>query len=143
MKRCGSRRTKLVLPNGINVLYRYDKASRLTNITYQGAVTNRIDYTYDAAGNRVGQASSLSTYNLPSAITNSSYNAANQQLAFGSYRMLYDSNGNVTNIVSGTATNKLLWSSRNQLTNMLGAVTATFGYDGLGRRVARTVSAVQ
>ncbi len=63
----------------------------------------------------------------------------------------YDANGNPssdsgqapTNIISGTTTNRLLWSARNQLTNMLGAVTATFAYDGLGRRVARTVSAVQ
>ncbi len=63
----------------------------------------------------------------------------------------YDANGNPssdpgqapTNIISGTTTSHLLWSARNQLTNMLGAVTATFQYDGLGRRVARTVSAVQ
>jgi hypothetical protein len=53
-----------------------------------------------------------------------------------------DANGNVTNIVSGTTTNKLVWNPRNQLTNMTGAVTAFFLYDGLGRRVVRTVSAV-
>jgi RHS repeat-associated protein len=68
--------------------------------------------------------------------------AANQQLTFGSYNILYDANGNVTNIVSGTTTNKLLWSSRNQLTNMLGAVTASFVYDGLGCRRQRVVSSV-
>jgi RHS repeat-associated protein len=72
----------------------------------------------------------------------STYNAANQQLVFGSYRMLYDAAGNVTNIVSGTTTNRLLWSARNQLTNMLGAVSATFRYDGLGRRQLRTVNTV-
>lgn len=43
--------------------------------------------------------------------------------------MLYDANGNVTNIVSGTTTNRLLWSARNQLTNMTGAVAAYFLYD--------------
>ena len=32
---------------------------------------------------------------------------ANQQLTFGSYTIQYDPNGNVTNIVSGTTTNKL------------------------------------
>jgi RHS repeat-associated protein len=136
------RRTRLTLPNGINVLYFYDKASRLTNITYQAAVTNRIDYAYDQTGNRVAQSSALATYPLPLAVTNSSYNAANQQLVFGSYQMLYDAAGNVTNIVSGTTTNRLLWSARNQLTNMLGAVSATFRYDGLGRRQLRTVNTV-
>ncbi|HUI08041.1 MAG TPA: hypothetical protein VL486_13665, partial [Verrucomicrobiae bacterium] len=100
------RRTKLVLPNpagggagGINVLYSYDAASRLTNITYQGTVTNRIDYSYDEAGNRVGRASSLSPYNLPSAVSTSFYNEANQQLVFGPYTMLYDANGNLTNLL--------------------------------------------
>ena len=31
-------------------------------------------------------------------------------------------------------------SGRNQLTNMLGAVTAAFAYDGVGRRITRTIS---
>ena len=137
------RRTNLTLPNGIKVVYRYDIGSRLTNITYLAAVTNAIIYAYDQAGNRVSQSSAPATYNLPSTISTSAYNSANQQLTFGSYSILYDADGNVTNIVSGTATNQLVWSARNQLTNMLGAVTATFAYDGLGRRVARTVSAVQ
>lgn len=46
------RRTNLTLPNGIKVFYRYDAASRLTNLTYQTAVTNSIAYSYDDAGNR-------------------------------------------------------------------------------------------
>jgi RHS repeat-associated protein len=133
------RRTKLVLPNGINVLYSYDTASRLTNITYQGAVTNKIDYAYDDTGNRASQASDLAVYNLPSAVSNSSYNAANQQLTFGGYMMLCDANGNVTNIFDGAAHQALHWSSRNQLTGVVAAVSAAFQYDGLGRRITLTV----
>ncbi len=133
------RRTKLVLPNGIGVLYSYDVASRLTSIVYQASSTNYIAYGYDSAGNRASQASALSAYFLPSAISNSNYDAANHQLAFGSYNILYDLDGNVTNVINGTTTNTLLWSARNQLTNMLGAVTATFGYDGVGRRITRTI----
>jgi len=136
----GGRRTKLTLPNGINVLYTYDTASRLTNITYQAAVTNKIDYAYDSVGNRVAQASLLAIYNLPSAVSTGTYNAANQQLSFGSYNVLYDLSGNVTNIINGTTTNRLFWSSRNQLTNMTGAAAASFLYDGLGRRKLRTVN---
>jgi RHS repeat-associated protein len=134
------RRTNLNLPQGIKVAYRYDNASRLTNITYYAAVTNKIDYAYDATGNRVGQASLLAVYNLPSAVSTGTYNAANQQLTFGSYTMLYDANGNVTNIISGTTTNRLLWNSRNQLTNVVAAVSGSFVYDGLGRRRQRVVS---
>lgn len=134
------RRTKLILPSGISVLYFYDTGSRLTNITYQAAATNKIDYTYDEVGNRSSQSSALANYLLPLAVTNSTYDAANHQLVFGSYNILYDDNGNVTNIVSGTTTNNLVWSARNQLTNMTGAVTAFFLYDGLGRRITRNVS---
>jgi RHS repeat-associated protein len=134
------RRTNLALPNGIKVLYTYDTASRLTNITYQGAATNKIGYSYDQDGNRASQASALSLYNLPSQVTNSTYDAANHQLTFGSYNILYDLNGNVTNIINGTTTNRLVWSARNELTNMLGSAIANFQYDGLGRRVTRTVS---
>ena len=123
----------------MQVLYRYDTASRLTKITYLGAVTNRIDYTYDPAGNRSSQASGFSMYNLPSAVPNSLYDAANHQLTFGSYSMLYDLNGNVTNIINGATVNNLAWNARNQLTNMTGAATATFAYDGVGRRITRTI----
>ena len=55
----GGRRTKLTSPNGINTVYSYDTASRLTNITYHGAVTNKIDYSYDQVGNRISQSSAL------------------------------------------------------------------------------------
>ncbi len=134
------RRTKLVLPTGLNVLYSYDAASRLTNITYLAAVTNRINYSYDATGHRTTRSSSLVAYNLPNAVTNSFYDAANQQVVFGSYNVLYDSNGNVTNISNNTATNSLAWNARNQLTNVTGAASASFLYDGLGRRITRTVS---
>jgi RHS repeat-associated protein len=134
------RRTNLNLPRGIKVAYRYDTASRLTNITYYAAVTNKIDYAYDATGNRRSQVSALSTYLLPSAVSTGTYNAANQQLTFGSYNILYDSSGNVTNIVSGTTTNRLLWNARNQLTNVVAAVSGSFVYDGLGRRRQRVVS---
>jgi RHS repeat-associated protein len=134
------RRTKLVLPNGINTLYNYDAVSRLTSIVYQASSTNALGYTYDQVGNRCSQVSALSIYNLPSAISHSTYDAANHQLTFGSYNLLYDLDGNVTNIANGAITNELLWSARNQLTNMLGAVVATFAYDGLGRRITRTVN---
>lgn len=93
-------------------------------------MTSRIDYTYDEVGNRVGRASSLSPYNLPSAVSTSFYNVANQQLSFGPYTMLYDANGNLTNLLfSGSSpyTHSLLWSARNQLTNERLGVRTTRG----------------
>ena len=101
-----------------------------------------MSFAYDDLGNRVAQASKLAKYLFPAAVTNSSYNAANQQLTFGKYTMQYDTNGNVTNIISGATTNKLLWSSRNQLTGVVAAVSAAFQYDSLRRRITRTVAGV-
>jgi RHS repeat-associated protein len=109
---------------------------------YQGQVTNQISYVYDQVGNRARRASTLGTYNLPSAVPTASYNAANQQLTYGTYTMFYDANGNVTNIANSAdgATRSLVWNARNQLATVSGAVTASFVYDGLGRRIARTVN---
>ena len=122
------------------MLYNYDVVSRLTSIVYQASSTNYIAYRYDSTGNRASQGGGFSVYNLPSAVPNSLYDVANHQLTFGTYNMLYDLDGNVTSIINATTTNTLLWSARNQLTNMLGAVAATFAYDGVGRRISRTVS---
>jgi RHS repeat-associated protein len=41
----------------------------------------------------------------------------------------------------GTTTNRLFWNGRNQLTNITGAVSASFVYDGLGRRMTRKIGA--
>jgi RHS repeat-associated protein len=135
-------RTELVLPNGMNVLYAYDADTRVTNITYQGAVTNQIAYAYDQTGKRTARGSALASYNLPSAISASTHDGANRQLSFGAHTMLYDANGNVTNIVNSAdgSTRSLVWNARNQLTAMSDAVTASFAYDGLGRRISRTVN---
>ena len=46
--------------------------------------------------------SALSTWSFPPKASTSSYNAANQQLVFGPRQMLYDANGNVTNLVNYT-----------------------------------------
>ncbi len=135
------RRTQLTLPNSMVVLYSYDTASRLTNITYQGSTTNKIEYGYWPDGSRYSQNSALAAYLLPSAVASATYNAANQQLTFGSYTNKYDLNGNVTNIHNSAAatTNRIVWNARNQITNLAGSVTARFLYDGLGRRITRVV----
>lgn len=66
------------------------------------------------ADNPVSQNSALAIYNLPSAVSTGTYNSASRQLTFGSFSILYNSNGKVTNIVTGTTTNRLLWSPRSE-----------------------------
>lgn len=54
-------------------------------------------------------------------------------LTFGSRTLTYDANGNLTN----DGTNTYTWDARNRLASMTGA---SFVYDGLGRRVNKTIN---
>ncbi len=93
-------------------------------------------YTYDAAGRRTAVSGSYARTSLPSAVGSATYNAANQQTAFGSLSLTYDSNGNLT----GDGTNTFSWNARNQLSSISGGVSASFGYDARGRRNTKTIS---
>jgi YD repeat-containing protein len=79
------RRTSLTLPNTNNLTYAYNAASELTTLTYkQGATTlEDLTCTYEAAGNRIKTGGTFAHTNLPPALASATYNANNQQTAFG------------------------------------------------------------
>jgi RHS repeat-associated protein len=52
--------------------------------------------------------------------------------------LTYDANGNLTN----DGTNTYTWDARNRLTAISGGLSASFVYDGLGRRISKTVNGV-
>lgn len=133
-----NRRTSLTLPNGVVTEYSYDSASQLTGLTYKygGSTLGSLSYTYDAARRRTSVSGSYARTNLPSAVGSATYNAANQQTAFGGLTLTYDLNGNLT----GDGTNTFSWDARNQLSSISGGVSASFGYDARGRRNTKTVS---
>jgi len=75
----------------------------------------------------------------PQGVGSANYNAANQQLGFGSQTLTYDLNGNLTS----DGTNSYTWDARNRLTAINGpAITATFSYDFVGRRTSKTLNGV-
>jgi RHS repeat-associated protein len=131
------RQASLTLPNGIAATYGYDGASQLIGINYKLSSTTlgNLTYSYDSAGRRTNVGGSLARTGLPSALTNTRYNAYNQLTQFGSSNLVYDSNGNL--ISDGV--NTYTWNARNQLVSITGGVTASFQYDAFGRRVSRTV----
>jgi RHS repeat-associated protein len=134
-----NRRTSLTLPNGVVTEYAYDAASRLTGLTYRTGLTvlGTLTYTYDAAGNRTEVGGTWARTALPPALTSATYDAANQQLAFGASTLTYDSNGSLTS--DGTTT--YTWDPRNRLMSVTGpGMTATFQYDALGRRTQKTIN---
>jgi YD repeat-containing protein len=75
--------------------------------------------------------------NLPAAVQ-AAYDAANEQIQFGSATLTYDLNGNLTS----DGTNTYTWDARNRLVGISGAVSASFTYDTKGRRVTKTINGV-
>jgi YD repeat-containing protein len=80
-----SRRTSLVLPNGITATYTYDEASRLVSQTYTGpgGALGDLTYSYDLNGNRVGTGGSFARTVIPATVPSAAYDPSNAQLAFG------------------------------------------------------------
>jgi RHS repeat-associated protein len=132
------RRTVLTLPNGVTIESAYDVSSQVTSLTYKlgGTTLGDLSYTYDLGGNRSAVGGSWARTDLPTAVASATYNAANQISAWGGTSFTYDNNGNLTNDGSKTYT----WNARNQLTGLSGGASASFQYDGAGRRRAKTLS---
>jgi RHS repeat-associated protein len=117
-------------------------ASRVTAIGYAAGATviGDLSYTYDRAGRRTTAGGSLARVSLPAAVGSTTYNAANQltKWATNQTKPTYDPNGNT--LTDGTLT--YVWNARDELVSLKtgNTVTATFAYDGLGRRISKTVS---
>jgi RHS repeat-associated protein len=72
----------------------------------------------------------------PAAVAGNAFNAANEMTAFNGTTLNYDADGNLTN----DGTNSYTWDARNHLVGLNGSSTASFVYDGLGRRAQKTIS---
>jgi RHS repeat-associated protein len=109
---------------------------------YLGAtVLGDLSYEYDKAGNRTKVGGAFARSGIPQAVNTTSYNADNQQLTFGDKTLVYDNNGNLISITDGTGTTLYSWNSRNQMAGLSGpSTTASFVYDGFGRRQAKTIN---
>ena len=132
------RRTQLQRSNGVTTTYNYDPASRLFGITHAKGTTTleQLTHGFDPADNKnhVTQLIQNATA-LPPAVT-AAYNAVNAQIQFNSGTLGYDNNGNLTN----DGTNTYVWDARDRLIGINGATSATFSYDALDRRIAKTIN---
>lgn len=128
-----NRRVSLTLPNGIKLAYGYDDADELQSIVYKkadGTTIGDLSYTYDPAGRRIGMGGSLARSALPAAIGSAQYDINNRLTSRDGTNYTYDANGNLTGDGASTYT----WNARNQLASVTGVSSASFNYDGLGRR---------
>jgi YD repeat-containing protein len=84
-------------------------------------------YTYDKAGNRTDRSAVIQT--------------GNRVTSVDGYTLTYDDDGNLTSKVkSGVWNQTFTWNALGQLIQVVtNGATTTFGYDGWGRRVRRTV----
>ena len=134
------RRSTLTLPNGIVATYGYDDADRLTALTYTlgPATVGTLTYAYDAGGNRTTVGGTWARTGLPQALSDATYDAANRIATWAGQSFSYDANGNL----ASDGLTSYNWNARNQLAGLSGATSASFEYDGLGRRRAKSVSGV-
>ncbi len=110
--------------------YDYDDSGQLVGWTAPGG--RRVDYSYDALGNRL---------NVRDNGTNTTYavNILNQYTQVGSTTYQYDADGNVTNRVAPPGTSSFSWSSDSKLISaaLTNVVLQNF-YDAAGRRTRTT-----
>ncbi len=138
------RRTQLQRSNGVSTTYNYDVASRLLGMSHaKGAtVLEQLTHTFDPADNMT-QVSQLiqSATALPPAIT-AAYDAVNAQTTFAGQSFEYDANGNLWKEKDGTGSvvRTYDWDARDRLIGITGNTSATFSYDALDRRIAKTIS---
>lgn len=150
----GNRRISLQLPlasgtDYVTTVYDYDIANRLTGILLQGgAVTiDNLAYTYDPNGNRTSFTKSV-TQPLSPTVNNTSHDDANEMLAYNGKTIAYDQNGNLQTRTDSCGTTTFTWDARNRLTAINGfkpdcsALSASFSYDTVNRRTAKTINGV-
>jgi len=139
-----NRRQTLTLPNGVQTIYGFDNANELTGLTYKnssGTTLGTLVYGYDSAGRRISQTGSWSSNQLPAATTTDySYNADDQLTGGNGLAPIYDNEGQLLQDGTGSTYN---WNVRHQLTSIVhsGVTVASFAYDGLGRRIRKTIAA--
>ena len=132
------RRSTLTYPNGIVATYGYDNANQLTSLAYasNSNPVGDLTYTYDLAGERISVGGSWARIGLPQALASATYDAGNRLLTRGSQVFSYDANGNL----GSNGPTSYTWNTRDQLSALSGDISASFQYDGAGRRRGKTIS---
>ncbi len=135
------RRDTVTLPNTVMTTYGYDAASRISSMQYSTTPVEALTYTYDAAGNRTSQAETLARTGFPESMSTATYDAADRLLSWNGTPLpanSHDLNGNLLD----DGPNDYTWNKRNQLNSISGASTTAFKYDGLGRRIEKSVGGI-
>ncbi len=104
--------------------------------TLNGSQIGDLEYAYDGDGRVISKTGSMAATGMPASVSGNTFNADNGITEFNGTAMTYNANGNLMN----DGTNTYTWDARNHLTAISGAVTASFEYDALGRRISKTIN---
>lgn len=134
-----NRLTTTTLPNQVQTVYTYNDADQVTGLAWGKAgqtALGSLGYGYDSSGQLVAQTGTHAPQSLPSASTNNTFDDNNRQAKANNVALSYDSNGNL--ISDGSRT--YVWDDRDRLIQIKSGSTiiASFSYDALGRRIAKT-----
>ena len=112
--------------------YGYDATGQLTSVI---TPTNRkINYQYDAAGNRIGVTDNGTNTNYTS-------NNLNEYTNVGNVGYTYDTDGNLIGKIEGGQTSTYTYDVENRLVKVVNPQgTWEYQYDGLGNRVATVLN---
>ncbi|WP_167551839.1 RHS repeat-associated core domain-containing protein, partial [Xanthomonas axonopodis] len=134
-----NRPSSMTLPNQVQTVYVYNDANQVTGLAWGKAgqaALGSLGYAYDSLGQLVAQTGSHAPKALPPASTNNSFDDNNRQTQANGVALSYDDNGNLLN----DGTRSYTWDDRDRLSQISqsGTVIASYSYDALGRRTAKT-----
>ncbi|WP_249027737.1 RHS repeat domain-containing protein [Xanthomonas albilineans] len=134
-----NRLSSKTLPNQVQTVYVYNDANQVTGLAWGKAgqaALGSLGYGYDSRGQLVAQTGSHAPQALPPASTSNTFDDNNRQTQANGNARSYDADGHL--LSDGTRT--YTWDDRDHLSQITqgGTVIASYSYDALGRRSART-----
>ncbi|MFP6917083.1 type IV secretion protein Rhs, partial [Xanthomonas gardneri] len=125
--------------NQVQTVYTYNNADQVTGMAWGKAgqaALGSLGYGYNTVGQLVAQTGTHAPQALPTATSGNSFDDNNRQTAANNVALSYDESGNLLSDGSRT----YVWDDRDRLSQIQqgGTTIASFSYDALGRRTAKT-----
>ncbi|WAT14754.1 RHS repeat domain-containing protein [Xanthomonas fragariae] len=134
-----NRRITQTLPNHVQTAYTYNNANQVTGLAWGKAgqaALGSLGYGYNSVGQLVAQTGTHAPQTLPQPSANNSFDDNNRQTKANNVALSYDESGHLLN----EGSRKYVWDDRDRLSEIQqgGTTIASFSYDALGRRTAKT-----
>ncbi|QGN63041.1 RHS repeat protein [Xanthomonas oryzae] len=134
-----NRLTTQTLPNQVQTVYTYNNADQVTGMAWGKAgqaALGSLGYGYNTVGQLVAQTGTHAPQALPAASSGNTFDDNNRQTTASNVALNYDDNGNLLS----DGSRSYVWDDRDRLSQIQegGTTIASFSYDALGRRTAKT-----